>query len=143
MNSLNNGMHRKDMWFFQKIISPAVIQLKLENIKSIFIALDLSYANDAYVFHSKECVNTISVNMLKTNFLTSCMQMTKSNPERLEFFICLPCWLHRMHLLLNMLHVTCKSYVMADQALQEEHDCRTAPSRQSKFYFHDLMASYW
>ena len=77
--------------FFKKIISPAVIQLKLENIKSIFIALDLSYANDACVFHSKECVNTISVNMLKTNFLTSCMQMTKSNPERLEFFICLPC----------------------------------------------------
>ena len=47
MNSLNNGMQRKDTWFFHKIISSAVIQLKLENIKLIFIALDLSYANDA------------------------------------------------------------------------------------------------
>ena len=49
--------------FFKKIISPAVIQLKLENIKLIFIALDLSYANDTCVFRSKECVN-----MLRTNF---------------------------------------------------------------------------
>ena len=76
--------------FFKKIISPAVIQLKLENIKLIFIALDLSYANDACVFRPKECVNNISVNMLKTNFLISCMQMTKKNPGRLEFFFCLP-----------------------------------------------------
>ena len=68
MNSLNNGMQRKDMWFFHKIISSAVIQLKLENIKLIFIALDLSYANDTCVFRSKECVNNISVNMLRTNF---------------------------------------------------------------------------
>ena len=68
MNSLNNGMQRKDMWFFYKIISPAVIQLKLENIKLIVIALDLSYANDACVFRSKECVNNIGVNMLRTNF---------------------------------------------------------------------------
>ena len=49
--------------FFKKIISPAVIQLKLENIKLIFIALDLSYANDTCLFRSKECVNT-----LRTNF---------------------------------------------------------------------------
>ena len=26
---------------------------------------------------------------------------------------------------------------------QEARDCRATPSRQSKFYFHDLMASYW
>ena len=74
----------------EKIISPAVIQLKLENIKLIFIALDLSYANDACVFRFKECVNNISVNMLKANFFTCCMQMSKKNPGRLEFFICLP-----------------------------------------------------
>ena len=98
--------------FFKKNISPAVLQLKLENMKLIFIALDLSYANDACVFCPKECVNNISVNMLKTNFLTSCMQMTKKNPGRLEFFFCLPRWLHRTYLLLNMLYVTCKSYVI-------------------------------
>ena len=68
MNSLNNGMQRKDMWFFHKIISPAVIQLKLENIKLNVIALDLSYANDACVFRSKKCVNNLGVNMLRTNF---------------------------------------------------------------------------
>ena len=68
MNSLNNGMQRKDMWFFYNIISRAVIKLKLENIKLIVIALDLSYANDAWVFRSKECVNNIGVNMLRTNF---------------------------------------------------------------------------
>ena len=95
------------------------------------------------VFHSNEYVNNISVNMLKTNFLTSYMQMTKKNPGHLEFFICLPRWLCRMHLLLNMSHVTCKSYVIANQALQEEHDCHAVPSHQSKFYFHDLKASYW
>ena len=43
--------------FFEKIISLAVIQLKLENIKLIFIAFDLSYANDACMFCPKECVN--------------------------------------------------------------------------------------
>ena len=67
MHSLNNGMQRKDTWFFHKIISSAVIQLKLEN-KVNFIALDLSYANDTCVFRSKECVNNISVYMLRTNF---------------------------------------------------------------------------
>ena len=143
MNSLNNGMHRKDMWFFQNIISPVVIQLKLENVKLIFITLDLSYANDACVFRSKECVNNISVNMLKTNFLTCCMQMSKENPGCLEFFICLPRWLRRTHLLLNVSHVTCKSSLIANQALQEERDCRVAPSHQSKFYFHNLIESYW
>ena len=68
MNSLNNGMQRKDMWFFHKIISLAVIQLILENIKLSVIALDLSYANDACMFRSKKCVNNIGVNMLRTNF---------------------------------------------------------------------------
>ena len=41
--------------FFKKIISPVVIQLKLENKKLIFIALDLSYANDACVFFFGMC----------------------------------------------------------------------------------------
>ena len=112
MNSLNNGMQRKDMWFFYKIISPVVIQLKLENIKLIVIALDLSYANDACVFRSNECVINVSVKMLKTNLLTSSMQMTKKN-SGLEFFFCLLCWHKGMHLLLIVSHVTCKSYVKA------------------------------
>ena len=81
--------------------------------------------------------------MLKTNFLTSCMQMTKKNPGHLEFFICLPHWLCKTHLPLNVSDVTCKKNVIANQALQEEHDCWVAPSHQSKFYFHGLMASYW
>ena len=68
----------------------AVIQLKLENINLIFVALDLSYANNASVFCSKECVINISVKMYKTNLLTS-MQITKKNPGCLEFFFCLPC----------------------------------------------------
>ena len=68
----------------------AVIQLKLENINLIFVALDLSYANNACVFCSKECVINISVKMYKTNLLTS-MQITKKNSGCFEFFFCLPC----------------------------------------------------
>ena len=66
----------------------AVIQLKLENINLIFIALDLSYANNACAFCSKECVINISVKMYKTNLLTS-MQITKRIQDALSFsFAC-------------------------------------------------------
>ena len=112
MNSLNNGMHRKDIWFFQKNHFTSSNPIETGKHKVNFHCTYLSYANDACVFRPKECVNNISVNMLKTNFLISCMQMTKKNPGRLEFFFCLPRWLHRTYLLLNMLYVTCKSYVI-------------------------------
>ena len=60
--------------------------------------------------------------------MTSCMQMTKKNPGHLEFFICLPHWLCKTHLPFNVSDVTCKKNVIANQALQEEHDCCAAPS---------------
>ena len=50
----------------------------------------LSYANDVCMFCSNKCVINVSVKMLKTNLLTSSMQMTKKN-SGLEFCFCLLC----------------------------------------------------
>ena len=109
MNSLNNEMHRKDHFTSCNPIKTGKNKVNFH--------CTWPNANYFCVFHSNEYVNNISANMLKTNFLTSYMQMTKKNPGHLEFFICLPRWLCRMLLLLNMSHVTCKSYVIANQAL--------------------------
>ena len=57
MNSLNNGMHRKDIWFFQKNHFTGSNPIETGKHKVNFLAFDLSYANDACMFCPKECVN--------------------------------------------------------------------------------------
>ena len=81
--------------FSRKTFSPAVIELKPENISLnlIFrvIAHNFSYANECLrVSLNGMCKQYKCNEMLYTNLLTSWMQMTKNYPGRLELFFCLP-----------------------------------------------------
>ena len=116
----NKGIKKSRLKFNTKLALIGLKQpgtaLSIRRYSDTLSLTRLSYANDVCMFRSNECVINVSVKMLKTNLLTSSMQMTKKN-SGLEFFFCLLCWHKGMHVLLIMSHVTCKSYVKANQAL--------------------------